>query len=219
VAGLCAGFLAFAGAAAGTTDAWLDQWFAVQANLRTWSAQFVQTRSLKALTQPLVATGRVWVAMPDRFRWELGQPAQTIALREPDRLWVIYPRLKRAERYPLDASQPGPWREAVTLLEAGFPRNRAELESRFRLLSAGVTNATLRLTLEPRSAATRRLLTGIQVFLRTNDFSLAANEVRFADSSVLRIDYAPAAVNEPLPAGCFDARFDDDFAVVEPLHH
>jgi len=204
--------------AAGASDEWLDRWFAAQADLRTWSADFVQTRSLAALAQPLQATGRVWVAMPDRFRWELGQPPQTIALRQPDQLWVVYPRLKRAERYPLNDSQTGPWREALALLEAGFPRNRADFDSRFRLLSTVPTNANLQVTLQPRSAAARRLMTEIRVLLRTNDFSLEANDVKFSDGSSLRIAYHGAACNPVLPAGCFEATFGDDVTVVEPLH-
>src|ERR1017187_6525477 len=63
-------------------DAQFDRWFAVQTNLQSWSADFTQTRSLKMLSQPLVATGKVWVTVPNRFRWELGQPAQTIVLRQ-----------------------------------------------------------------------------------------------------------------------------------------
>ena len=82
-------------------DVQFDRWFAAQTNLQSWSADFTQTRSLKVLAQPLVSTGKVWVA-PGRFRWELGQPAQTIVLRQPDQLLIIYPRLKRAEKYPLE---------------------------------------------------------------------------------------------------------------------
>src|SRR3954453_5232517 len=80
-----------------------------QTNLQTWEADFVQTRCLKALTQPLTATGHVWFAAPNRFRWELGQPPQTIAVRQTEQLLVIYPRLKRVERYPLDSAKAGPW--------------------------------------------------------------------------------------------------------------
>jgi outer membrane lipoprotein-sorting protein len=75
-------------------DAQFERWFAAQTNLQSWAADFTQTRSLKVLAQPLVSTGKVWVA-PSRFRWELGQPAQTIALRQPDQMFIIYPRLKR----------------------------------------------------------------------------------------------------------------------------
>ena len=67
-------------AGAADTNAVLDGWFAAQKNLRSWSADFVQTRMFKTLTQPLTATGHVDFAMPDEFRWELGKPARTIAV-------------------------------------------------------------------------------------------------------------------------------------------
>jgi outer membrane lipoprotein-sorting protein len=119
----------------------LDSWFAAQTNLHTFTAEVVQTRTLKAQAQPLVSTGQVWIAVPDHFRWEIGSPAQTIALRRPDTLFVIYPRLKRAEKYPLDDQQSGPWKDVLSLLEASFPRSRADLEARFRVLAVTQTNA------------------------------------------------------------------------------
>ena len=94
---------------------------------RTEDATVVQTRTLKALTEPLTASGRVWFAAPDRFRWELGDPPKTIALRVSDEMIVIYPRLKRVERYRLAGDQTGPWRDALALLEAGFPRSQTDL--------------------------------------------------------------------------------------------
>jgi len=131
----------------------LDRWCAAQTNLHTWSADLIQTRSLKALTQPLVSTGRVWILMPDRFRWELGQPPQTIALRQPDQLLLVYPRLKRIEKYPLHPSSTGPWKDALALLEASLPRSRADLNSRFRVLSAAPLDGVVQVVLQPKSAA------------------------------------------------------------------
>ena len=101
--------------------------------------------------------------VPDRFRWELGQPAQTIALRQPDQLLIIYPRLKRVEKYPLRAAQPGPWKDALALLDASFPRSRADLESHFRVLSVTETNSMMRVTLQPKSASARKFMAEIQV--------------------------------------------------------
>ena len=88
-------------ASAADTNSILAAWLNAQTNVQTWSADFLQTRKLKSLTQPLTATGHVWFAAPNRFHWELGQPAQTIAVRTTNDLLVIYPRLKRVERYPL----------------------------------------------------------------------------------------------------------------------
>ena len=199
------------------SDALLDRWISAQTNLHTWTADCTQTRSLKVLSQPLVSSGKVWVMVPDRFRWELGQPAQTIALRQPDQLLIIYPRLKRVEKYPLRGAQPGPWKDALALLEASFPRSRADLESRFRVLSVTETNAMIQVTLQPKSASARKFMAEIQVSVSTNDFSPLATELRFSDGSSMRNDFTNVVVNAPLGPELFDAKLDPDFSVVEPL--
>src|ERR671923_542334 len=93
-------FLAWPAMAADSTGV-LHAWLNAQTNIRTWSANVIQTRSLKSLAQPLTASGKVWFAAPNRFRWELGDPPRTIAVRQPDQMLVIYPRLKRLEKYSL----------------------------------------------------------------------------------------------------------------------
>jgi outer membrane lipoprotein-sorting protein len=203
-------------APAADTNAILTAWFAAQTNLQTWSASFIQTRSLKTLVQPLTSTGRVSVAFPDRFRWELGDPPQTIALRRSEELLVIYPRLKRVERYPLDASQTGPWRDAAAMLEAGFPRSRADLESRFRLLSVTETNAVSQITLQPKSAMARKLMPELRVTLKTQPFSVIATEMQFADGSRMRNDFTNEVFNPKLDPVLFDFKPGADFTVVHP---
>src|SRR5438132_7391159 len=111
---------------AAESNSLLATWLAHQPNIQTWSADFVQTRALKSLTQPLTATGHVWFAEPNRFRWELGNPPRTIAVRAPNEMLVIYPLLKRVERFPLTGSQTGQWRHALALLATRFPQTQAE---------------------------------------------------------------------------------------------
>src|SRR3954447_1965881 len=64
---------------AAETDPRFERWFAAQTNMQSWTADLVQTRTLKVLAQPLKSNEKVWVAQ-EQFRWELGQPAQTIAV-------------------------------------------------------------------------------------------------------------------------------------------
>jgi outer membrane lipoprotein-sorting protein len=206
---------AFSAGAQPTTE--LDQWIAAQSQFRTWTADATQTRALKTLSQPLVSTGKVWVAMPDRFRWELGQPAQTIALRRPDYLYLIYPRLKRVEKYSLKDAQPGPLRDALALLEASFPRSRADLESRFRVLSVAQSNAIATVALQPKSPSARKFMTEIQVGFHTNDFSPASTELRFSDGSSMRNDFIHGVLNSPLPEDLFELKLEPGFTLVEPM--
>jgi outer membrane lipoprotein-sorting protein len=195
----------------------LDTWFSAQTNLHSFTADVIQTRTLKVLSQPLVSMGKVWVVVPNRFRWEIGQPAQTIALRQPETLFLIYPRLKRAEKYALNDNQPGPLREMLGLLEASFPRSRADLESHFRVLSVTQTNANWELLLQPRNALARQMMAEIGITVRTNDYSLAATEMIFADGSQMRNDFTNVVLNPSLGEDIFDAKLDPGITVVEPL--
>jgi outer membrane lipoprotein-sorting protein len=204
-------------AGAGENSALLTGWLNAQTNFRTWSADFTQTRTLKTLTQPLTAQGHVWFATPNRFRWELGRPAQTIAVRQPDQMLIIYPRLKRAERYPLTTDSAGPWKDMMALLDAGFPRGQADLDARFKVLSVTPTGGLCAVTLQPRIASARRMMPQIQITFATNDFSLRATELTFADGSTLRNDFANAQTNPKLDDTVFSPQLDADLKIVEPL--
>jgi outer membrane lipoprotein carrier protein len=214
IAALC---LAAMVARADERDIQFTRWFAAQTNLQSWSADFTQTRSLKVLSQPLVATGKVWVTAPGLFRWELGQPAQTIVLRQPDQLLIIYPRLKRAEKYSLEGVPPGPLKDALALMDASLPRDRASMEERFRLLSATATNSILQMTLQPKSASARKFISEILIGFRTNDFSIAVTELKFADGSGLRNDFTNVVLNQPIDPALFQVKLSTNFTVVEPL--
>lgn len=195
----------------------VDAWLAAQAHLMTWSAEVVQTRRLATVTQPLVSTGRVWFVAPNRFRWELGSPAATIAVRQPEQLLVIYPRLRRVERYGLDGVGAGPWGGTLALLEAGFPRSRAELEARFRVVGQERTNAAWRLTLQPREASARRWLAHVQVELAVEGLALQATSLQFADGSSLRNEFRQPVRNAPVAADLLEPVLDPGFERVEPL--
>ncbi|HSU56329.1 MAG TPA: outer membrane lipoprotein carrier protein LolA [Candidatus Dormibacteraeota bacterium] len=192
-------------------------WLAAQTNIHAWSAEFVQTRTLKSLAQPLTSTGHVWFAAPNRFRWELGHPAQTIAVREPQELLIIYPRLKRVEHFPLTGEQTGQWREALALLEAGFPRSQAQLQAQYEILSQTVNGQTGEIVLQPRSSAARRIMPQLKIDFDTRDFSLRGTELHFADGSTMRNDFKHPVLNPPVDETLFAPEVPPDYKSVQPL--
>ena len=199
------------------TNTVLEAWFAAQTTLHAWSADFVQTRTLKTLTQPLVAKGHIAFAMPNEFRWELGQPAQTIALRHGDEMFVIYPRLKHAERYALGAGTPTEWRDTMSLLSAGFPHDRKEFEAQFQILSLAETNGVWQFSLQPKSVFARRMMPELHIALATNDFSLASTELVFVDGSRMRNEFTNAVLNPVLDGNLFEWSPPADFRVTNPF--
>ncbi|MBL9175189.1 MAG: outer membrane lipoprotein carrier protein LolA [Verrucomicrobiales bacterium] len=200
----------------GVADAALDRWLDAQAGLTSWKSEFVQTRHLEALTQPLSAPGTVWFVAPDRFRWELGRPVRSIALRDGSNLWMLSPPLKRAERYELATVAQGPMKDALTLLDSGFPRNGAEFRKRFELLQFSGTNATWMFRLRPRSLATRRLLPALSLEVRTNDLALVASELEFSDGSRMRNDFTGSERNPSIPPDTFAPVLDPGWKITTP---
>jgi outer membrane lipoprotein-sorting protein len=204
-------------ARAADTNSILSTWIAAQANIHTWSAEVVQTRTLKSLTQPLTAKGHVWFEAPNRFRWELGTPPQTIAVRGPEEMLIIYPRLKRAERYPVADEQAGQWRDVMKLTEAGFPRSESELQSQYNLVSQHMTGDICELTLQPKSATARKMMPQIKIAFSTKDSSLTATELEFADGSTMRNDFKNPELNPKLDESLFTPKLESDYKIVEPF--
>jgi outer membrane lipoprotein-sorting protein len=218
---LCLSFVLFATIAQTVAGAALDptveSWLAAQTNIKTWSADFVQTRNFKSLTQPLTKKGHLWFAAPNQFRWELGNPAETIAVKGPNELQVIYPRLKRVERFPMSGEQAGPWKDALALLEAGFPRNASELETQYNILQQSVQKPVARVVLQPKSAAARRMMPQILIEFDTEKLSLRSTELQFADGSSFRNDFDHALLNPSLDPQQFTPALPSDYKIVEPL--
>lgn len=191
-------------------------WLNTQTNLHTWEADFDQTRALKSLAQPLTATGHVWFAEPNRFRWELGKPAQTIAVRAPDEMLILYPRLKRVEKFPL-GQQAGPWRDVMALLDAGFPRNAADIEGRYNIVSQSVQGPLGKLVLEPKSASARKLMQRITIEFDGARKTLVATELQLADGSSMRNDFKNQVLNPKVDEKLFNPEIPPDYKVSEPF--
>jgi outer membrane lipoprotein carrier protein len=195
--------------------AWLD----AQSKIHTWTADFTQTRKLKSLTQPLTAHGKVSFAEPNKFRWELGNPPQTIAVRTPDGLLILYPHLKRAERFNLSGQQTGPWRDALALLEAGFPRSRAAMEAQYNVVSQKFDGDLCRLVLQPKSTSARRMMPQIEVDFDTKQNLLRGTELEFADGSTMRNDFSNIVTNPQIDMGIFSPPIPPEYKVTEPAKH
>jgi outer membrane lipoprotein-sorting protein len=202
-------------ALAADVDSVISEWLSKQTNIQTWSAGFTQTRTLRAIARPLVSTGQVWFAAPQNFRWELGDN-QTIAIRSNDTMLVVYPRLKRAEKYDFSQTQNNQWKDALGLLQTGFPRSRSEMEKQFNILTLSSTNQLYELELQPKSAGARKMMPQINLFLATNDLALAGTELVFVDGSRMRNEFNNIQTNASV-AGKFDLNVPPDFKLVEPL--
>lgn len=181
----------------------LRSWIEASSRLTRFEAEFRQTRHLKALTQPLVSTGRVWFSAPDQFRWELGDPPQSVAVRSGDTLLILSPRLRRAESYALGGNLTGPGRDLMGLLEGAFPRSIEDWKGRFEITAVSTNQGVLRLDLRPRSPAARKLMPALIVGLDPGSLGLRLTEMVMVDGSRIRSEFGTLRTNAPISPELF----------------
>src|SRR5438477_57970 len=84
---------------------------------------------------------------------------------------------------------------AIALLDAGFPRNREEVTSRFEIAGQTTTNGVHELTLKPKSESARQFMPQIRIAFDAATFALHSTELWFADGSTMRNTFANAELN------------------------
>ena len=170
-------------AARAALDAWLEQ----QTALDYWQAQVTQRRHFQGLTQALESTGNVWIAQPDRLRWELGEPPQTIAIRNGETLRVHHPLLGETEEFALGGEDLSPaGQQALALLAVGFPVSREAFFADYQLASGRQADHHWLLTLTPRGSGTQRILDRVIIEVVQGSWRLDATEFHFPDGSRMR---------------------------------
>ena len=185
----------------------LKQWIARQSEVRTVQADFVQTRSFRALKDPLTSPGRIYFSAPHSFRWEVGSPAKTVVLRKGDVAYLIQPAKKRAERFSAaDLTTPG---GANSLPMVNFPlaKDFADFNRQFEVVASTVEGTRCHVELRPRDVQAQKFLETLTLDFDTATGYLLAFEARTRDGSALRNDFSNVRFNAALDRRVFDYDF------------
>jgi outer membrane lipoprotein-sorting protein len=195
----------------------LSRWLDHHGSIDRWSADVTQVRSLKTLTRPLTSTGQLWFAQPNQFRWQLGDPPKTIAVRKDDVLMVVYPRLKQAERFPLGKEGDSSWGQALALLEVGLPNGAETFCTSYELTDSSSEDGTWAFDLRPADPSARRLIERVRLEVTDADLLLTATEIVFPDGSSMRNEFSGHRFNPEIDGAVFEVEIDDSYEIVEPM--
>lgn len=162
----------------------VKRWIAHQSTVTSVRAKFVQERQLRSLKRPLVEPGTFVFSEPGAFRWELGEPAQTIAVkRDGEDLVVLRTQKKEAHRFRAEQlAEEGPG-GAVGFLSAGFPRTFEAFDANFKVTEVALEGGKHIFTTSLRD---RRASVALRKVVFTVDAETLRPEsvyLRFRDSS------------------------------------
>ena len=163
------------------------------------SAQFVQTKTMRAFVRPQQARGDVLMARPRRLRWRYATPYKMELLQDGDAVAMRYPDLQRTQRVNLadDPSMKSVFDTLLFFQDA----DAAAIDARFvvQVLDAGAGH--LRLT--PRSEGAEKLLAQVQVWIDPAVGAMRRVDLVEPDGDATRIEFTDVRVNVPAPEDAF----------------
>lgn len=183
----------------------VKRWIEKQAAMKSAVVSFTQERRLRSLKRPIEKKGKFWYLAPSTFRWELGQPAEVIAVqKEKDDLFVVRVKDKIVEQYSYAKVVEEGSRNGLSFLESGFPRDLATFQKNFKIVSVkenqGFHEIQTTLTDRRASLGCRKIV----FFLDLKSHEIRHVHLYFRDGSIVTNRFHSIEKNASIPLTKFE---------------
>jgi outer membrane lipoprotein carrier protein len=182
----------------------IQVWLERQHEIKSLSADFVQTRSLRSLQSPIRNKGHLWLVKPDLFRWQLGDPPKTVVVRQGRNVDLISP-FKRQMR-PLDPSeaQRQLGMQGAAMMDTPVAKNYPDFISRFDILNVQSSSDRCEISILPRQDEARKFLERISLTFKVSDGHLLAFGMRLRSGAAIENEFTQVEINQPIPRSVFE---------------
>ncbi len=186
-------------ASARADNAPLDAWLTRQATVRTLDTAFTQERKLPALKNPTSTPGRLSFKQPDKVRWQLGEPFQTLAVSDGSNFVLIDAAEKSARRTSVDSPQAA----RFSMLTGKAFQSAEAFHQEFEVVESRVAKGIYQYTLKPKDRRIRAQVPWIFLDIDPAKNELRAMEMELQDKSRVRTIFHNSKFNTELPDSLF----------------
>jgi outer membrane lipoprotein-sorting protein len=162
------------------------------------SADFVQKKSMKILSKPLVSTGKFFYAAPDSIRWEYVKPIRSIVISEKG----TSKRYIASGGKMIEDKTGGVQAMKIVLDEvAGWMKGKFSANPSFAASVREGSETVIVLT--PTGKNTASMIEKIEITVSRKDAVVKTVRIVEGAAAETRIDFLRTAVNPALPPGTF----------------
>jgi len=179
----------------------LDAWLKRQTSINTLEASFTQERKLPSLKQPVTTPGKLMMQRPDKLRWELGNPIETLAVSDGVTMTLLQASDKSARQVGTDSPQA----KQFSFLGGNALASPEAFREAFEITDARVTSGIHQYTLEPKERRMKANVPWVFLDIDPSTNELRALELEMKDKSRIRTVFTNTKLNGKLPASAFQA--------------
>lgn len=178
----------------------VERWMATNSGIRSIKIDFTQTRTMRSIKVPIRQSGSLWLNYrSNQFRWQVGNPPQTIVTKHGGSLFIIRPSMKKFEKR---ASGSGDVPPGLMAMATGFPRSSSEFNSKYSVQSIDAEGSAYRIVTQPKGSGSRGVKTFVFVVGR-DDYRLRGMEIFLDDGSSVKTAFNRVMPNVGIPADLF----------------
>ncbi len=177
----------------------LNAWLKRQPSITSLDTTFTQERKLPALKSPTSANGRLSFMKPGKFRWQLGEPVETLAVSDGSTLTLVESKEKTAHQIAADSPQAA----RFSLLSGKAFESPEAFQSAFEIIEQRVTDGIHQFTLKAKDRRMRSQVPWIFLDIDPVKNELTALELELQDKSRVRTIFHNPKINTPLPISLF----------------
>ena len=168
-------------------------------DIKTISADFVQTKKLKILTRPLVSKGRFFFSAPDSIRWEYLSPVKSVLLMHKGGVQRL---IVRNGRFVKDATFRPEAMSAVVGEMKNWLTGRARHSRLFDVKRQSSSPASIQLT--PKDKRMTKFIQRVEIeFTKTPGVAKRVIIVESRSAATV-IEFTNIKLNKTLPAAIFE---------------
>lgn len=196
---LLIGFISLLSLTAQADNSPLDAWLKRQVSITSLDTEFVQERTLPALKKPTTTPGRMSFSKPDKVRWQLGNPFETLAVSDGETLTLIEKSKMTARRTSVNSPQAA----RFSLLSGKAFQSPEIFHQTFEIIESRVIDGISQYTLKAKDQRVRMQIPWIFLDIDPRKNELRALELQLQDKSRLRTIFQNPKFNTKLDESLF----------------
>lgn len=194
-------FLAILQAHAAPDTTALDSWLKRQTSINTLEASFTQERKLPSLKEPVSTPGKLMMQRPDKLRWELGNPIETLAVSDGTTMTLLQASDKTARQLATDSPQA----KQFSFLGGNALASPEAFREAFEIVDSRISSGIHQYTLQPKERRMKANVPWVFLDIDPSTNELRALELEMKDKSRIRTVFTNTKLNGKLPAASFQA--------------
>ncbi|MEM6916179.1 MAG: outer membrane lipoprotein carrier protein LolA [Verrucomicrobiota bacterium] len=178
----------------------IQRWMSTNSGVRSIQIDFTQTRTMRSIKVPIRQTGTLWLNYgTDQFRWQTGNPPQTIVTKHRGNLYILRVPTKKFERRSAGS---GDVPHGLMAMATGFPRSTSEFQRKYSVQSIETEGSVYRIVTQPKGQAGRGVKNFVFMVGR-DDYRLRGMEIFLSDGSFVKTAFNRVIPNVGIPGNLF----------------